>query len=76
MAESDFSWLKIVSFFGAAVLLVLAFIMIACGIQSFTDSRAFSGVICLVSGALAGLGAWVVYSYYQRKSDEDRYGKR
>lgn len=76
MAESDFSWLKIASFFGAAVLLVVCFVAIATGIKFITDNNAFNGVVSIIAGLMCGAGAVLVYKNYQKKSDESRYGKQ
>ena len=72
MNESDFSWYKIISFWGAAILAFLAFVMIACSIHALTDNRAFSGVICFICGALAWFGVWSIYKYYQRNSNDGK----
>ena len=67
MAESNFSWFKILSFFGAAVLVVLAFILIGSGInQCVNDSTAY-GVASIIGGCLSGFVAYWVYNNYQKK---------
>lgn len=75
MAESDFSWLKIASFFGALVLAVLAFVAIASGINLIISGNAFYGVCSVITGALCGVGVYLVYQNYQNKSSINRYGR-
>lgn len=72
MAESEFSWLKMASFFGAAVLLVVCFVAIATGITFFTENNAFKGVVSIIAGLMCGAGSILVYKYYQKKSLERR----
>lgn len=76
MNESDFSWYKILSFFCAAILAFLTFVMVACSIHAFAGDHAFSGVICLICGALSGFGVWSIYQYYQRKSNDGKSGTK
>ena len=70
MHESDFSWLKMLSFFFAVILLFAAFGMIAGGVYLINDGRAFNGVTCFIGAILSGFGAVVIYQYYQKKSKE------
>ena len=70
MAESDFSWLKIASFFGALVLIVLTFITVANGISLITNGSVFEGVVNIVGGAVCLMGFILVYKNYQKKSLE------
>jgi hypothetical protein len=76
MAESDFSWLKMASFFGALVLVILAIVTIANGILLITGGDVMRGVASIVGGLVCAAGAVIVYLNYQRKSDESRYGKK
>jgi uncharacterized membrane-anchored protein len=75
MAESNFSWLKIASFFGAAILIVVCFIVLGFGINAICANDAFHGVISIFAALVCGAGAVIVYKYYQKKSIESRYGK-
>jgi uncharacterized membrane-anchored protein len=75
MAESEFSWLKIVSFFGAAILIVVCFVMLGFGISAICADDAFHGIISVFAALVCGAGAVIVYKYYQKKSIESRYGK-
>ena len=72
MAESDFSWLKIACFIGAAVLVILAFVLVASGIYLIVDGNSFYGVSSILGGLLSGIVAFSLYQYYQRKSLENR----
>ena len=75
MAESDFSWLKMASFFGVALLTLVCFIMLGFGINAICADDAFHGVISIFAALVCGAGAVIVYKYYQKKSIESRYGK-
>ena len=70
MAESDFSWFKIASFFGALVLVVLCFVMLGFGITNILDGEKIYGGACIVAGLLSGGLAWKVYSNYQKKGNK------
>ena len=73
MAESDFSWFKLASFFGAGLLALLCFIVIAGGISLIVGGNTFNGVGTIIAGALCGAGAVWVYRNYQKKSLGDYY---
>ena len=68
MAESDFSWFKLLSFFGAAVLAFACFVVIAGGITLITKGEAFNGVFTIIAGLVLGAGAVWVYRNYQKKT--------
>lgn len=68
MAEASFSWFKLASFIGATILLVVAIVTIASGINLITDSSIFKGIVCIISGIVSGIGAGVVYRNYQKKT--------
>ena len=70
MAESDFSWFKIASFFGALVLVVLFFVMLGFGITNIIDGEKIYGGACIVDGLLSGGLAWWVYQNYQKKGNK------
>lgn len=76
MAESNFSWLKIASFVGALVLVMLAVVTIANGIMTTVGGDALHGVFSIACGLVCGACAVWVYKNYQKKSDESRYGQR
>lgn len=75
MAESNFSWLKMTSFFGVALLIVVCFIMLGFGINAICGDDAFHGIISVFAALVCGADAVIVYKYYQKKSIESRYGK-
>lgn len=72
MAEANFSWLKIASFIGALVLVVLAFIGIASGINMVLADNAFYGAASIIGGIACGAIAVWVYRNYQEKSLKNR----
>lgn len=68
MAESDFSWFKLASFFGVALLAFSCFVVIAGGITLCTKGEAFNGGFTIVAGVLLGAAAVWVYRNYQKKT--------
>jgi len=68
MAESDFSWRKILSFFGAAALVFVAFVTIATGGNLIHEGRILNGIMTCFGGASALALAVVVYISYQKWS--------
>jgi hypothetical protein len=74
MAESKFSWLKVASFIGALVLVILAIVTIANGIMTTVGGDALHGVFSIAGGLVCGACAVWAYKNYQKKSDESRYG--
>ena len=70
MAECDFSWFKILSFFGAAILVLLCFVMFGFGISNIIGGETVYGAACILAGVLsAGVAAWV-YKNYQKKGNK------
>lgn len=68
MAESDFSWFKLLSFFGVGLLALLCFVTIAGGITLIAGGNAFNGVFVIIAGIICGgLAVWV-YRNYQKKT--------
>ena len=68
MAESDFSWFKLASFFGAAILAFACFVVIAGGVTLITKGEPFNGAFTIIAGLLLGAGAVWVYRNYQKKT--------
>lgn len=66
MAECDFSWFKIGSFFGALALAIMCFILLSFGITTIVGGSAFYGVACIVAGIVFGGAAVWVYKNYQK----------
>ena len=70
MAESSFSWFKMLSFFGALALVVLCFVMLGFGISNVVNGESIYGGACIVAGLLSGgLAVWV-YKNYQKKGNK------
>lgn len=67
MATSDFSWFKILSFFGVGLLTFACFVVIAGGITLCTKGEPFNGAFTIVAGLLLGAAAVWVYRNYQKK---------
>ena len=72
MAESEFSWLKIASFIGALVLIILMVVTVSNGISLIVNGSAFEGIVNILGGAVCLIGAILVYKNYQKKSLERR----
>lgn len=72
MAESDFSWFKLASFAGAAILMFACFVVIAGGINLIVGGNAFNGVFTIIAGLVLGAGAVWVYRNYQKNSLGDK----
>lgn len=70
MAHSDFSWRKIFSFFGTALLVLVAFVAIALGGNLIYGGQTFYGVMSLVAGGACGTLAVLLYLNYQKWADE------
>lgn len=70
MAHSDFSWRKIFSFFGAALLVLVAFVAIALGGNLISNGQFFYGAMSLVAGVVSASLAVIVYRNYQKWADE------
>ena len=68
MAVSEFSWLKIASFIGALLLVIVCIITLASGISIISAGNIFRGIGCSISAVLNGYGAVQVYKNYQKKS--------
>lgn len=70
MAHSDFSWRKIFSFIGAALLVLVAFVAIALGGNLISNGQSFYGVMSLVAGGACGFLAVKLYQNYQKWADK------
>lgn len=70
MAHSDFSWTKVLCFFGALACVFVAIVTISSGISLAVGGRLFNGVMtCLGGGASIAL-AVILYRYYQKWADK------
>lgn len=67
MAESDFSWLKIASFFGVAILVFVCFVAMAAGINQVCNGDAAHGIACIIGAIASAFCAFLVYRNYQNK---------
>lgn len=67
MTESTFTWRKILSFFGVAILAFIA--MVACGAGGYLISKgqAFYGVFSVLGGLCATAGAVLLYKNYENR---------
>lgn len=70
MAHSDFSWRKLLSFFGTALLVLVAFVTFALGGNLIYGGQTFYGVMSLVAGGACGTLAVLLYLNYQKWADE------
>lgn len=66
MAACDFSWLKVVSFFGMGILVFLAFLLIAGGIYWFTGGEVLYGIANILGGIVCIGLAWWVHKNYEK----------
>ena len=71
MAHSDFSWRKIFSFFGAGLLILVAFVSLAIGGNLCYAGQAFYGVMSILAGAVSASLAVIVYRNYQKWADNN-----
>lgn len=67
MATSDFSWFKILSFFGAALALFLAFVNGGSAGTLIKSGYGFNGVGCILSALGWVAVAVLIYKNYQKK---------
>ena len=75
MAHSDFSWRKIFSFFGAALLVLAAFVAIALGGNLIYGEQTFYGVMSMLAGGVCAALAAIVYRNYQKWANEQNNNK-
>ena len=72
MATSDFSWFKILSFFGAAIALFLAFVNGGSAGTLIKSGYGFNGVGCIISAVGWVAVAVLIYLNYQKKDLEKK----
>lgn len=72
MATSDFSWFKILSFFGAAIALFLAFVNGGSAGTLIKSGYGFNGVGCIISAVGWVAVAVIIYLNYQKKDLEKK----
>lgn len=71
MAHSDFSWRKIFSFIGAAVLVFVAFVTISTGANLIYEGGIFNGIMTILGGASSIALAVVLYRNYTKWADKN-----
>lgn len=76
MAHSDFSWRKIFSFFGAGLLILVAFVSFAIGGNLCYAGQTFYGVMSLIAGAVSAALATIIYRSYTKWADEQNKNNR
>ena len=76
MAHSDFSWRKIFSFFGAGLLILVAFVAIALGGNLISYGQFFYGGMSCLAGGACGTLAVRLYQNYQKWADEQNKNNR
>ena len=69
-SEAHFSWRKIISFFGVAILAFLGFVGISQGLGLIIASRVIGGILTIVAGACAFVVAFLLYKSYEKYSKE------
>lgn len=74
-AEAEFTWRKILSFFGAGILLFVGFVTVATGIGLIKGGLAFNGAVTCLGGGCAFALCVVIYKSYERWSAERRSKK-
>ena len=74
-SEAQFSWRKILSFFGVALLVFVGIVTLSSGISLITLGRAFNGAATLLGGLCAFACAVLLYKDYERYSKKNRNDK-
>ena len=69
-SEAQFSWRKILSFFGVAILAFLGIVGVSQGIGLITAGRIVGGLLAIVAGACAFVFAFLLYKSYEKYSKE------
>lgn len=70
MAHTEFSWRKIFSFFGAGLLVLVAFVSLATGGNLLNMEQPFYGTMSLAAGVVCFALAVVIYRNYQKWDNE------
>lgn len=72
MAHSDFSWTKLLSFFGVGILIFLAFVMFSFGGIVLSNGTIFYGIMSLLSGVAHVGFAVILYRNYIKWSNQNK----
>lgn len=75
MAHAEFSWRKVFSFFGAGLLVLVAFVTLAVGGNLLNMGQPFYGAMSLAAGVISFALAVVIYRNYQRWAEEKNNNK-
>lgn len=73
--ESQFSWRKILSFFGVALLALLGIVGLSQGITLITESKVVGGIFAILGGVAAYVVAYLIYRKYNKYSEENNNQK-
>lgn len=72
MATSDFSWFKILSFFGVAIALFFAFVNGGSAGILIKGGNGFNGVCSILSAIGWLVVVYLIYRNYQKKDAEQK----
>lgn len=75
MQSHEFSWTKILCFFGAAICAMLAFACIGTGIGLIVEHFVFKGVVTILGGVASLAWAVALYKYYNWWQDKQSKSK-
>lgn len=73
--ESQFSWRKILSFFGVALLVLGGIVGLSQGIGLITSSKIAGGIFAIIGGLAGFVGAVLLYRNYNKFSRENNNQK-
>ena len=76
MQPHEFSWTKLLCFFGAAFAVFIGFATVSSGIGLILAERVTNGVFTILGGIFSLGFAVFTYLYYIRVSDKDLPGKK
>lgn len=72
MAHSDFSWRKLLSFFGVTMLFFIAIVTFSTGANVAYEGQTINGLMTCLGGASTVYLAVLLYNNYQRWSDKNK----
>lgn len=73
--EAQFSWRKILSFFGVAILAFCGIIGLAGGINLIVGGKVAGGIFAILSGICGFVSAVLLYRNYNKYSKENNNQK-
>jgi len=74
-AEADFTWRKILSFFGVGFLAIFGIVTISSGVGLAVAGKVFNGIVSCLGGGCAFALCVILYKNYERWSLERRSKK-